>query len=124
MKLNTSAKGLELTDEFEGYARRRLKGLSRRLPRRERGSATCRVTLSRSARGPVHDTCSIVLAFHNAEFRAKESTPYIYAALDVAVVHIEQQLQAYKRRHRRSWFKAGVWRPEPQTVKSPLANRS
>ncbi len=105
MKVHIAAKGLELTDELEKYAHHKLARLNRKVPRRLRAEAGYELSLTQTtSKGAKYNTCSIVLTLGEHECMAKETTLHMHAALDVAVVQIEQQLKVLPRRRRRiSW---------------------
>lgn len=101
MKTLYSAKGLELTGELAKYANAKIAHLARKVPRRLRSRATCKVAF-----GQVMDdsnkqsTCGITLTFDETKLQAKETTQHMYAALDIASVDIEQQIEEYAHTHR------------------------
>ena len=109
MTIRYSVKGLTLTSELEKYANGKVVRLNRRIPRRFRAHAGCKVTFVQVTRkGTKFNTCDITLTLDGVEFKAKETTLHMYAALDVAVVYIEQQLRDYSRTQRRRLL---GWRP-------------
>ena len=102
MTVGYSAKGLTLTNELEKYANGKVARLNRRVPRRFRAHASYKVAFVQTTRkGTKFNTCEVTLTLEGTEFKAKETTLHMYAALDVAVVYIEQQLKDYVRTRRR-----------------------
>ena len=111
MTIGYSTKGLELTNELEKYANGKVVRLRRRIPRRLRAHASCKVAFVQVTRkGTKFSTCEVTLALDRVEFKAKETTLHMYAALDVAAVYIEQQLRDYVRTQRH-----GLLRRRPHT---------
>lgn len=102
MKTLYSAEGLELTGELTKYANGKSAHLARKIPRRLRSKAACKVSFGQTASSEHKlNTCRIVLTLDDTELRAEETTQHMYAALDIAAVHIEQQLAEYIHTHRR-----------------------
>lgn len=101
MKIYFSAESFSLTPELEKYASGKAMNLARRLPRKIRAGADCRVQFTqRRHKGVKFNTCSVSLQLPGDELRAAETTQHMYAALDIAVVHIEQQIREYEARHK------------------------
>jgi len=102
MRFHILAEGFDLTPELEKYTAGKIETLAKLLPRGARRNVVASVRFTRSPkRSQSHSTCVLVLTLSNdEEMRAEESTMHMYAALDIAVVHLEQQLRAYKRRPR------------------------
>jgi ribosomal subunit interface protein len=102
MKTHYAARGIELTAELEKYANRKLIRVARKIPRRFKAGAACEVVFSRVVReGNKLTTCTIVLSLATTTMQAEEATQHAYAALDIAAVHIEQQLKEYVHMQRR-----------------------
>jgi len=118
MKIHFSVQKFDLTPELEKYASVKVIRLVRRLPRRPRSTADCHIHFSQRQKKDVKfNTCSLTLKLADAELQATETTQHMYAALDIAVVHIEQQIRDYETR-RESRFKNELkrriqaeWRP-------------
>jgi ribosomal subunit interface protein len=101
MKVRYLTRGLELTAELEKYANGKTARLARKVPRRLKAGTTCEVVFSQIIhKDDKVSTCSITLSLGEKEIKAKETTQHIYAALDIAVVDIEQQLKGYARGRR------------------------
>ncbi|HSX30773.1 MAG TPA: HPF/RaiA family ribosome-associated protein [Candidatus Saccharimonadales bacterium] len=104
MKIHLNATGLELTGDLEKYAGGKLAKLAKRVPRKLRVHADCTVTFTlKRKKGAKFNTCTIVLKLDGTELKAEETTLHMYAALDIALVHVRQQLKDYvaKQRSRR-----------------------
>jgi ribosome-associated translation inhibitor RaiA len=102
MTIDCSAKGFTLTTDLEKYAHNKAARLKRRLPRKFREGACCRIRFTQVVRkGTKHNTCNITFTFDDSEFKVAETTLHMYAALDVAAVNVEQQLRDYVKMHRR-----------------------
>lgn len=102
MKTHFAAEGTELTGELERYAKGKIAHITRRVPRRLRTYASCKVAFAqKTVKGTKFSTCTLTLWLDDTELVAEETTQHLYAALDIAVVHIEQQLKDYVRRNRR-----------------------
>lgn len=101
MKIHFSAKGLELNAELEKYANGKIVGLVKKVPRRLRAEAVVSIDfLQHRKKGKDFKTCSIMFTFNDTELKAAETTLHMYAALDIAAVHMERQLIDYAtKRH-------------------------
>jgi ribosome-associated translation inhibitor RaiA len=51
-------------------------------------------------KGATYNTCVIGLNIDEAKLKAEETTLHMYTSLDIAVVHIERQLNDYAAKHR------------------------
>ena len=106
MKVRYSASGYELTRELEKYAAVKVARLNRKVPRRYRAGADCEVTFTqRRKQKAKFNTSTVTLRFNDTQLKASETTLHMYAALDIASVHIEQQLKDYARSHKNN----GAW---------------
>jgi ribosomal subunit interface protein len=106
MRVRYSATGYELTRDLEKYTAAKVARLNRKLPRKFRGSADCEVSFEQAHRkGNKFNTCTLSLRFDSTELKASETTLHMYAALDIASVHVEQQLKSYLkgRQNRGAW---------------------
>lgn len=103
MYIKFQAAGGELTPELQKYTYRKLAPLLRRMPRSMRASARFMVSFERrTAKKQTVGSCKIVCAASGQIWTAEETTQHIYAALDIAVVQIEQQCKQYLRSHKQS----------------------
>jgi ribosomal subunit interface protein len=104
MKLHLTAEGFDLTGDLEKYADVKLRRLRRIIPKQLRAQAICSVHFKQVKRGDLkHNSCTLTVELADAEVKAQETTQHMYAALDIACVHIEHQLADYaagRRRHR------------------------
>jgi len=101
MKLLFSATGFTLTGELEKYATNKLARLTRQVPRQLRPAASCALDFTLVQQPDVKfSTCALTLTMDGESFKAEETTQHMYAALDIAVVHLEQQLKDYAARHK------------------------
>lgn len=104
MKVHLTASGFELTPELEKYADAKLRRLGRIIPKQLRAQASCGVAFKQVKHGATkHNTCVLIIQLADTELKAEETTQHMYAALDIACVHVEHQLIDYaaaRRRHR------------------------
>lgn len=111
MKIHFAANGIELTGDLEKYANSKIARLARKVPRRQRTYASFKIVFTQVFRkGTKQCTCNLSLWLDDTELKAEETTQHMYAALDIAVVHVEQQLKDYVRRNR--WRPLGKFRGE------------
>lgn len=102
MKIHITAKGVDLTSELEKYANNKVARIARKVPRRVRAFSSCKVRFSQTTRkGTKYSMCTLTLWLGETELKAEETTQHLYAALDIASVHIEHQLKTYIRRNHR-----------------------
>jgi ribosomal subunit interface protein len=102
MKVRFATEGFELTTELDKYAARKVAQMTRRIPRKPKADASCEVRFAHSERAGVkHNTCSITFTLGKEELKAEESTQHMYAALDIAAVRIQQQLETYAKRQKK-----------------------
>lgn len=99
MYIKFQAAGDELTPELQKYTYRKLTPLVRRMPRPMRASARFVVSFERrTTKKQTVGSCKIICAAAGQVWTAQETTQHIYAALDIAVVQIEQQCKQYVHR--------------------------
>ncbi len=102
MKIHITSRGLDLTTDLEKYANRKLARLAKKVPRRKRAEAVCKIVFAQvRRRGKEINTCSIDFVFNSTQLRAQETTLHMYAALDIAAVHMERQIIDFAAQHRR-----------------------
>jgi ribosomal subunit interface protein len=112
MKLHITATGFELDRELEKYATKKALLVGRKVPRKVRPQASCTVAFSLVHSKKVkYNTCTVTLAYDDAQFSAEETTQHMYAALDIAVVHVEQQLKDHLRRSRKRHMQSHLRHP-------------
>lgn len=103
MYIKFQAAGDELTPELQKYTYHKLAPLVRRMPRAIRSTARFVVSFERrTAKKQTVGSCKIICAAAGQVWTAQETTQHIYAALDIAVVQIEQQCKKYIKIHRPS----------------------
>ncbi len=96
MKIHYTTKGLDLTPELEKYVHRKLARLIKKVPRKLRAEAICQIDfLVVRKKGTEFKTCTMTFRFDDIELKAAETTLHMYAALDIAAVHLERQLIDY-----------------------------
>jgi ribosomal subunit interface protein len=101
MKTRLSTSDFDLTLELEKYANIKLASLTRKVPRRMRTQAYCDVHFMQVRRkGAKFNTCVIGLSIDGTKLRSEETTLHMYTSLDIAVVHVERQLNDYAAKHR------------------------
>lgn len=100
MKLHLTASGFELGNELEKYASGKAAQLSKEIPRKLREQAVCQMHFTQTDRRKAKiSTCTVLVKLKDEAFHAEESTQHMYAALDIAVVHMEHQLSDYLLQH-------------------------
>jgi ribosomal subunit interface protein len=109
MKVHIRAEGFELTAELEKYASSKIAQLARRVPRNLRPLAGCEAVFVRG-RAQKSNTCSLTLTLGDSELHSRETTQHMYAALDIAAVHVEQELKEYMAKQRRHPLRAHLRR--------------
>jgi len=96
MKVRLSAEGFELSAELDKYVAKKVAQIARHIPRKNKAEAACELKFSQGIHKDVkHSTCAITVAFKESELKAEETTQHMYAALDIATVRIEQQLDDF-----------------------------
>jgi ribosomal subunit interface protein len=101
MKTHFIASGFELTTELERYAQHKLIEIGRRVPRSVRAGVSCTIHFDQKHKKEDKiSTCTVVLVLPDTELHTRETTSHMYAALDIAVVNINQQLRDYAARNR------------------------
>ena len=110
MKVHLSANGFELGSELEKYADGKAADLYKEIPRPLRADAVCDIQFTqRTVKRTKISTCTLKLKIGGDEFRAEESTQHMYAALDIAVVHVERQLSDHLARKQSGGRGKGGW---------------
>jgi ribosomal subunit interface protein len=103
MKISLTAEHFELTPELEKYAATKCAAIARRIPRGMRATARCSAVFSHTQRkGAAYNTCSISCTVGDTTWKATETTQHMYAALDIATVHLQQQLALHFKAARNS----------------------
>jgi ribosome-associated translation inhibitor RaiA len=102
MKTDTKTSGFEPSPDFKKYSKHKLGEVVRRIPRSSRETAVCALKCMqrKGAEGDVTKTCRLVVTFGGQEFRAKETTQHMYAALDIVTADMILQIKAYRRQLR------------------------
>lgn len=102
MKLDISAVHYELSEKLEAYVTRKCHRLETYIPRAARESAHVVVRVKQAGgKGAPKRTCDITLHLPHENLQASETTQHMYAAVDIAVAHVQHQLAEYKARHGR-----------------------
>lgn len=102
MKVRFTAEGFELTTELDKYAARKVVQMSRHVPHKVKATAICEVHFSLQKKADVkYSTCAITFTLGDQELKAEETTQHMYAALDIAAVRIEQQLETFIGRQKK-----------------------
>jgi ribosomal subunit interface protein len=93
MKIRLSASGLDLTAELEKYAHAKIAQLAKKVPRDLRAPSLCDVHFMQSRKKDAKlNTCVVAFTLDSTKLKAEETTLHMYAALDIAIVHLEHQL--------------------------------
>lgn len=101
MKARFVVNGIELTNDLEKYANQKVAHLNKRILRKFRSSTDCQITFTQAVRKGVKlNTCDIVLTSGGDKLKACETTQHMYAALDIVVVQIDQQLKVLAHKER------------------------
>lgn len=106
LRVSIIVKQVALTGRLEKYVQARLDKLEKYVPRAARPSAHAEVRLQQSASksGPPRGSCEITLFLPHATLQVHETTPHVYAAVDVATARLKEQLAGYRAKHGpRSW---------------------
>ncbi|MEJ0073732.1 MAG: HPF/RaiA family ribosome-associated protein [Candidatus Saccharibacteria bacterium] len=73
--------------------------IAKQLPRKLRAGASCDVQLDfEKHKGHKLNTCSVTFMVDDMELKAEETTQHMYTALDIAAVHVRQQVADYLAR--------------------------
>lgn len=101
LRLTITTKQMPLTERLEKYVQSRLDRLEKYVPRAARPSAHAEVRLQQSASksGPPRGSCEITLLLPHATLQVHETTPHVYASVDVATDRLKEQLADYKAKH-------------------------
>ena len=100
LKVVITGEKFELTPKIERYIQKKMKSLEKYIPRAARESAQAEVRLKQSpSKIKQSATCDLTLYLPKASLHAKETTEHMYAAFDVAVASIQQQIAEYKTKH-------------------------
>ncbi len=96
MNVQLVATKFDLTPELEKYARAKMAQLMRKVPRQWRTGVVCVVAFSQARKkGSEFNSCSISFTVSGTELKAEETTLHMYSSLDIAAVHIANQLKGY-----------------------------
>jgi ribosomal subunit interface protein len=97
VELSITAKHVELSERLEKYVHGRVSKLEKYVPRVARDDTRIEVKLSQeNSKGAPSCVCEIALHLPQVNLVASETTRHIYAAVDVAVAHVREQLKTYK----------------------------
>ncbi len=100
MKIHLTSDGFELTSELEKYAISKMTQVAKRMPHKLRADVTIEVHFARGRQKTGgYSTCRVTFTSGGEVFIAEETTQHMYAALDIAAVHIEHQVADYMVRH-------------------------
>jgi ribosomal subunit interface protein len=97
MLVGIETEKIERTDRLVKYVHNKVSGLEKHIPRTVRESVKVEVRLRRTgSKGTGASVCEIKINLPRHILIAKEATPHIFAAVDVAVANIRHQLNEYK----------------------------
>jgi putative sigma-54 modulation protein len=100
VELSITAKHVELSERLEKYVRGKVSKLEKYVPRAARSDIRVEVRLvQKAAEGAPGCACELTLHLPQVTLVASETTQHIYAAVDVAVAHVGEQLKTYKAKH-------------------------
>jgi len=100
MKIKFTATNFELTPELEKYAHGKVTQLMHKVSRKWRTEVICVVAFSEARKkNSEFNSCSISFTVDGTELKAEETTLHMYSSLDIAVVHIANQLKDYSSQH-------------------------
>lgn len=94
----TSFESIEPTEKLNKYIRRKVRELERSVPLKVRESAHLTVHIKAEVR---QKTCQAELHSDLGVLSAAETTGHHYAALDIVMAELRQQLLEYKAEHAR-----------------------
>lgn len=101
--ITSTKKSYEPTDKLKKYIEKKLGKLDRRMSRKNRVDARVDVKLTYAkTKSGEQFTCEAIL--HTADFKltAKESTPNMFASVDVVETKLLTQIKKHKETHRLS----------------------
>lgn len=100
LKLTIEGVHITLDTDLEKYAKKKIGGLEKYIPKRARQSAHAEVILKRTAAKDKNKfTCEITIHLPHEVLNCTETTRHLYAAIDVASAKARHQLQKYKNEH-------------------------
>ena len=100
LRVDISSKQVEVTDRLEKYIVHKVGNLEKYLPRQTRGGARATVRLSHNPpKGEPGYSCEIILYTPHDDLVAHETTRNVFAAVDVAIARIKEQIPAYKTKN-------------------------
>lgn len=99
-RIEITGKQLELGDDIQKYAKRKVSKLDKYLPRAARKSvhAAIKIAETNNSSGDKYE-CEILLYVPEQSIVAKDATMNMFAAVDIVEAKIKHQLQRYKQQH-------------------------
>jgi ribosomal subunit interface protein len=111
MKIRFTAEGFDISTELDKYAGRKVAQMARHVPRKAKAEADCEIHFTQSEHAGVkHSTCVVTFKIGEQELKAEETTQHMYAALDIAAVRIEQQLESYVKHQKKPGMRSRLKR--------------
>lgn len=111
MKVRLTSTGYDMTSELEKYADGKAADMAKPLPHKLRATADCWIHFTQvTKKDVVYNTCTVTFRVQDTELKAEETTLHMYSALDIASVHIEQQLEDYIARRKKHRLRTGLKR--------------
>lgn len=109
MKVRLTSTGYDMTSELEKYADGKAADMAKPLSHKYRATADCWIHFtSVKKKGVVYHTCTVTFRVQDTELKTEETTLHMYAALDIASAHIEQQLEDYVARRKKHRLRSMV----------------
>jgi ribosomal subunit interface protein len=122
MRLELTARNLELEGKLKSYIEEKIGGLEKYLPRRARQVARATVVVEEDPNGREDNrfVCDAVLTLPDAKLVSREGTVSIFAAVDIVEAKLKVQTVRYKEKHvegRRRLVRLSRWfgRRSPET---------
>ena len=99
--LQVSGVNAKLSGDTESYARKKIGGLDRFIPSKNRGAVKVEIKLSESKRKTANDkfTCEVIMHLPHEPIAVTEKAQTALAAIDLAENNLKVQLKKYKEKH-------------------------
>lgn len=114
LSYDVTAKNFSPTPALEKYIQQKVTATEKYVPRILRESAHLQINMHQAGpEGNRRCTCEIGLKIPSFSVHAKETTQHMYAAVDVAIAHIRQQLAEYKAQQQPAKLRHRLGRHRP-----------
>jgi ribosomal subunit interface protein len=101
MRLELTARGIELDPKLKSYVEEKIGGIEKYLPRNARQVAAALVVLEEDPSGREDNrfVCDVVLTLPDSKLVSREGTVSIFAAVDIVEAKLKVQTVRYKEKH-------------------------